>query len=100
MRQLNLNYEGFEQYLVEREDRNMMNGVQYIFKFENHYGASVIKHDGSYGRDEDLWELAVIKYETDRDKWHLNYGTEITDDVIGWLTDEGVRDLLKRIKEL
>lgn len=96
---LKLNYEGFERYLKYKD--SLYGGIHYIFRFENGYGASVIKHGGSYGRELDLWELAVIKYtgEGDRD-WNLTYETEITDDVIGHLTDDEVKDLLKRIKEL
>lgn len=94
---LKLNYEGFENNLICSE--NIWDGIQYVFKFENRYGASVVKHSGSYGHSRDLWELAVIKFIYE-DRWDLNYDTEITDDVIGYLTDENVRELLKRISEL
>ena len=97
----NLNHEGFEEYLVKRTDlRDFRNGVHYLFKFPNRYGASVIKRRCSYGYEDDLWELGVIRFGTDDEVWRLTYDTEITDDVIGFLTDENVRDLLKRIKEL
>ncbi len=70
-------------------------GVQYLFSFPyNHYGASVIKHPGSYGYEGDQWELAVL-YEG-----HLTYDTEITQDVVGYLTDEDVVELLERIQAL
>lgn len=141
MKNLILNYEGFEEYLVEREDSptriglRKLPGVRYVFRFENNYGASVVKHLGSYGYDEDLWELAVIRfgkydelciedfenhgyddeleelldsiesYEDDEDEdeddvYILTYDTPITDDIEGHLTDEDVRNLLARIKEL
>jgi hypothetical protein len=93
---LNLNHKGFEENLHIR--RNIDDGVQYLFKFENGYGASVIKHRGSYGHTEDLWELAVIRFEGA--DWRLTYETSVTDDVIGWLTDEGVRKWLQVIKDL
>ena len=93
-----LNHEGFESYLVSRRD--LYEGVGYLFKFENHYGASVVKHNGSYGHAGDLWELAVIKFDDKSGRWDLNYDTPITADVEGWLTDEDVRKLLERIKEL
>ena len=92
-----LKCEGFEKCLIKIHE--IFGGIQYIFRFENDYGASVIKHGGSYGRELDLWELAVIKFDNN-DEWHLNYDTEITDDVIGSLTDDEVRDLLTQIKEL
>ena len=93
-----LNFKGFEPYMVDA--CNVFGGVQYVFKFENHYGASVIKHPYSYGHEADLWELAVMKLNDKNGEWHLNYNTPITDDVIGELTDEEVRKLLKQIKEL
>ena len=93
-----LNHEGFETYLVKRS--SLHDGIQYIFRFENNYGASVVKHFGSYGHEYDLWELAVIKFGAETGEWNLTYDTEITDDVLGWRTDEEIRDLLKKIKEL
>ena len=94
---LNLNYEGFENDLIKKS--NFLGGIKYLFKFENNFGASVIKHLGSYGHEEDLWELAVVEYYRSGE-WHLTYDTDITDDVIGCLTDEDVRELLTKIKEL
>lgn len=96
MLNLNLNHEGYEEYLVGTVKR--LGGVGYKFRFENGYGASVIKHSGSYGHEDDKWELAVIKWRGNESE--LEYDTDITDDVIGWLTDEEVRNLLKKIKEL
>lgn len=97
----NLNYEGFDEYLLKRTDlSDFRKGVHYLFKFPNNRGASVIKHTGSHGYSEDLWELGVIRFGTDDDIWGLDYETEITCGVTGSLTDEDVRELLKRIKEL
>jgi hypothetical protein len=95
---LELNYEGLEQYLFM--ERELMDGYQYIFKFPNEHGASVIKHRGSYGSDEDLWELAVVEFIDEHDHWGIKYTTPITDNVLGWLTDEDVRNYLKQIEEL
>lgn len=94
-----LNHEDFESYLVKNV--RFPNGVQYIFRFGNNYGASIIKHQSSYGSSMDLWELAVAKFYDDGNKnWGLCYDTPLTDNVIGGLTDEEVRDLLRKIKEL
>ena len=87
----------FQNNLIET--RELHGGVQKIFKFDNMYGASVVKHKYSYGGDVGLWELAVIKYQ-DKDKWDIVYDTGITDDVIGYLTDDGVCILLEQIKQL
>lgn len=94
---LNLNYEEFKDYLLRR--KSQFDGVQYLFRFPNNYGASIIKHSGSYGSDRDLWELAVIYFDID-DEWNLTYDTEITDDVEGYLTNQDVLDLLRRIQAL
>ena len=94
---LKLNYEGFENNLIEKSEH--LGGIQYLFKFENNFGASVIKHSVSYGHEEDLWELAVIEYYRSGE-WYLTYDTDITDDVIGCLTDEDVRELLTKISKL
>lgn len=93
---LNLNYEEFKDYLLKR--KLIFDGVQYLFRFPNNYGASIIKHLGSYGSSRDLWELAVLRFEGD--KWDLTYDTEITDDVMGYLTNQDVLDLLQRIRDL
>lgn len=78
-----------------------LGGEQYIFRFSNDYGASVIRNPYSYGGDKGLWELAVVKFYGDGDDdWDINYDTDITDDVLGWLTDEDVLETLKRIKKL
>ena len=96
---LKLNCGAFESYIVN--ERELFGGIQYLFRFENNYGASVIKHDGSYGRWHDLWELAVVKFTGEsNEEWNLCYETEITDDVIGELDDGDVRDLLDRIRGL
>ena len=79
--------------------KHFSGGIQYIFKFDNGYGASVIKTTGSYGYHNDLWELAVTKYD-ENGEWGLCYDTPISDDVIGHLTDKEVSDLLKKIADL
>lgn len=88
--------------LVKKDYDEFLRGVHYVFRFENGYGASVIKHSGSYGNEDDLWELAVIMFydKYDDNSWDLTYETPITNDVIGWLTDEQVEEYLQKIKEL
>ena len=74
-------------------------GVRYVFRFENGYGASVIKYPGSYGYTMDLWELGVLVRDGSG-LYQLTYDTDISSDVEGFLTDEGVRELLGRIRDL
>lgn len=70
-------------------------GVCLTYKFKNGYGASVIKHKGSYGNKQGLWELAVTGADGD-----ITYHTPITQDVIGYLTEEKVETILEEIQEL
>ena len=93
-----LDHEEFKYNLLKIRD--ILDGVQYLFRFENNYGASVVKHCASYGNEEDLWELAVIKFIDESDCYALTYETPVTDDVVGYLNDKGVNILLKQIKEL
>lgn len=83
-------------------ERKLNGGVQKVFRFENGYGASVVKSPYSYGGDEGLWELAVVLvYENEgRLSWKLTYDTPITEDVLGWLTWEEVEETLRQIEEL
>lgn len=102
MLNFNLNYEGFENHLIGRKERDVFfpyRMVQYVFEFRNGYGASVVKSQYTYGGSLNLWELGVLKFNEDGE-FYLTYDTDITGDVKGYLTDEDVRRLLKEIKEL
>lgn len=80
-------------------ERSINGGVQKLYKFDNGYGASVIKHNGSYGHEVDKWELAVLLWR-DTNNYDLDYSTDITDDVLGYLDDEAVDVILTRIQLL
>lgn len=69
-------------------------GEQWKFEFGNGYGASVITGDIAYGGCNGLFEVAVLENGS------LCYSTPITDDVIGYLTEDGVMDVLDRIEQL
>lgn len=62
--------------------------------FANGYGISVIKAHFSYGGDAGLYELAVLK------DGGLTYSTPITDDVLGYLTEEDVTRIGKEVEAL
>ena len=74
---------------------SLLGGVQWVFRFVNGYGASVVRHSGSYGSAQGLWELAV-RDSNDR----LTYDTPITDDVLGRLTEQDVASALSAIARL
>lgn len=67
--------------------RSVHGGTQYIFKFPNGYGASVICHEYSYGHQSGLWEVAMM------------YGDELCYDIPlkGGLNDNEVSKMLSRI---
>jgi len=69
-------------------------GIQARIFFDNGYGASVIKSPHSYGGNQGLYELAVIKDNA------IRYDTPITDDVIGYLTEDDVTKYLGQIQNL
>jgi hypothetical protein len=87
--------------LIERP--RTTGGVQRLYRFANGYGASVVQGPYTYGGPEGLWELAVLDWPepTEGDAgWHITYKTPITDDVLGWLSEEEVDDVLTNISEL
>lgn len=93
-----LKYDEYIQYEVEPKSIGFDN-IGHKFIFENGYGASVICDDFSYGGKKGLFELAVLKKVTDN-KCELCYDTPITDDVLGWLSNDEVLELLEKIKNL
>lgn len=95
-----LNYEGFENNLIAFIE-NVFGGFHWKFRFENNYGGSVIKHSGSYGGKQDLFEIAVIQFKNgDNHDYSLKFDTPITDDVLGHLSNEEVIETLNKIKGL
>jgi hypothetical protein len=73
-----------------------MSGRYCRVMFENGFGASVICHKYSYGGKDGLYELAIL----DDIEGSPIYTTPITDDVIGYLTEEGVTAILAEIQLL
>ena len=70
-------------------------GVVSRIKFDNGFGASVVKGPHTYGGDQGLYELAVLDSDGE-----LTYMTPITNDVEGYLTEEDVTKLLEQIQNL
>ena len=75
-------------------------GTQKLYRFLNNYGASVVCHSFSYGREYGLWELAVVTFPDSTNFHRLCYDTPITSDVIGHLTETEVEKLLIEIESL
>ena len=77
------------------EHPNHIGGVQARITFDNGYGASVVKTPYSYGGDRGLYELAVLNTDG-----HLTYDTPVTNDVIGYLRDIDVTEVMEKIQQL
>lgn len=71
---------------------------QVLFRFDNNYGASVIRGPHTYGGNQGLFELAVVQFNGN--KHTIAYDTPITDDVLGWLTGDEVFEKLAEIQSL
>lgn len=66
--------------------------------FDNGYGISIIKNEASYGHEDGLWEIAVLKGTAS--KYEVCYDTGITSDVEGWLTEEDVQSYIDKVANL
>jgi hypothetical protein len=80
---------------LEFKEHRDLNGVVARITFDNGYGASVVKHEFSYGGKDGLYELAVLNEDGD-----LTYETPITNDVIGYLREIDVTDVMEKIQQL
>jgi len=69
-------------------------GIVSRTKFDNGYEASVVKSEHSYGGKDGLYELAIFKDDD------ICYDTPITNDVLGYLTDKDVTEVLIKIQQL
>lgn len=71
-----------------------MNDYKKVYKFDNDYSASVVSNAMTYGGNEGLFEVAVLK------DGKIVYDTPVTNDVVGWLDFAGVANILAEIKAL
>ena len=76
-------------------DAPFMVGKKARMHFDNGYGVSVVSHSYSYGGRDGLYEVAVLDSNDE-----LTYDTPVTNDVIGYLTEEDVTDVMKQVQEL
>ncbi len=66
--------------------------------YTNGYGVSIISNEYSYGGRDGLFEVAILK--GDEEDYDLCYDTPITSDVLGYLSDKDVEDLIEEVKKL
>jgi hypothetical protein len=69
-------------------------GIVSRTQFDNGYEVSVVKSPHSYGGDKGLYELAIFKDD------EICYDTPITNDVLGYLSDKDVTEVLIKIQQL
>jgi len=85
-------------------ERPCNGGIQKVYIFPNGWGASVVRHSFSYGHEDGLWELCVLKYTGSGDinkwkNWHLNYDHPVSQgDVRGYLSEDDVDRLVSEIE--
>ena len=81
--------------------KNRPGDIQFIYRFRNGYGASVIQNGTSYGSNGAPWELAVIRFNSAGEHdWDICYTTPITYDVLGHLGVDEVFTYLNQVGEL
>jgi hypothetical protein len=89
----NLNTTVFEELKFQQHPMGM--GKQCIVQFSNGYGASIVQGPHTYGGNNGLYELAVFGKDGS-----ITYDTPITDDVLGYLSEQEVEKTLLDIKNL
>ncbi|EAC3116249.1 hypothetical protein ABX09_12660 [Listeria monocytogenes] len=84
--------EEFKEYATNNKNENFFN-EQILYKFPNNYGASVVSGPFTYGL-----ELAVIFFSNEN--WDIDYDTPVTNDVLGHLNKESLKQALEDIYNL
>lgn len=90
---------------IEFKPHPMGEGHHGLIFFPNGYGVSVVRYKNpisktfsSYTSNDNEWEVAVIT--GNKDKWELCYDTDITNDVIGHLTEGEVDWVMLQVQQL
>ena len=83
--------EEFDEFLVD--EHPLFDGVQKLYRFPNDFGASVVRHFGSYGGTHGFWEMATVKWDDEGIQFVSNMEIE------GWLTLDQVAGYLKLIQK-
>lgn len=80
--------------------REMDGGYGILVLFPNGYGADIVCHRRSIGGGDGLWEVAVVTPKGYSGGFEIVYDTPVTNDVIGYLDEDEVIDILEDIKKL
>lgn len=85
-------------------EHTLMTGLQALMFFDNGYGISVVRFKtsfgsyGSYTDNENEWEVTILFGK--EKEWSITYDTEISNDVIGHLSDSDVTDIMIKIQNI
>ena len=93
-------YQEWKKYLVETLPHPRYGGICMLFKFPNNYGATVIRHDKSFGGKAGLFELLALEFESDNHSLKIDQNSVLWDNAIGCLFWEEVIEILEDIKNL
>lgn len=80
------------------ESRHIDGGIRAQHFFSNGYGVSVVRFPGSYGYEQDLYEVAILKGNPD--DFDLCYDTPITDDIMGHRDETDVENIMEEVQSL
>lgn len=89
----NYNVVMFEQLIFQKHPIGV--GKQCIVQYPNGYGASIVQGPHTYGGPNGLYELAVFGKNGE-----ITYDTPITNDVLGYLSEQELEKILLDIKNL
>lgn len=91
---------------IQFKPHSLGEGQHGLIFFSNGYGVSVVRYKtpysiggySSYTSNDSEWEVAVIV--GDEKDWELCYNTDITNDVIGHLTEGEVDWVMLQVQQL
>ena len=100
MKEINLLFKSYSKdkiIYIKNETRN--NGPHIVVAFKNGYGASIISNEYSYGGKDGLIEVALIqfsRFDPTLKEYALRFDKNRfkDDQVIGWLNEEELDDVL------
>lgn len=85
----------FEQHSIAKSGlKQYASCKQAIEKFNNGYEVSVLFGNAFYSNGIDTYELAILK------DGNLCYSTDITNDVVGYIKEEEVSDIMIKVQSL
>lgn len=85
----------FDDLQFEKIKNSFLTGKKAKLQFDNGYGISVVSHSESLGGDEGLYEVAVLD-----SNGRITYDTPITKNVLGYLDDSDVTEIMEKIQDL